>query len=1099
MPTITPTVSSPGFRVVTVGTGKDYATLDAFHTYANSVDIITNKEILCAEVYENQTLGGGGISGYGGGNASYYVLVRPVPGLDAATLEKENPLAYGTLGIEISVSSDVTREFRPGLVYEGLKFRFTGAKAYPSFSVQYDYGGTEATFRKCRFYVGSSFAPIQIGNNYGKATITDSLVVFAPTISTNLIVNVNPANGVKFERNTVARLGTAGSLAPDMNGNWVVRDNVFINMGGAAFPNRAGTFANNISSNSADTGNGFTIVAEKSMVIDEATNFRPKPNGSLIGAASTFAANTFDVENVSRGTAPNVGAGQTLGILPDSTAITYSGSLTATVNALSRLRFSTNNGLKDGQSVTLSFLSTNFTASNSNPILTAANPYVDVDFTFTGNLGSRALTVSASGTPTLPNLTLSVNVIAPIPADSLVITGPTTAVGGTPITLSVTTNHALVDAQAVSVMFSDGDGGVFSPNPLALNAAGFTKDVTYTAREISSGPHTITATTTGNLTIAQTTKSVNVSAAPPKYLSGENVYHAGVGQQFVTWADILAFLNGKDNVAATANVTVYVHSDLNLAGTLTLNANDTYRVNIKPAAGLGFADLDPGPQRFIPTNGVKLTLSGDAEICSGVNIEGFILVIPTTNRISYGTAYSTSTLGFCRNIINVTNASANESIYSGQNSRNCSFLSNVIIKHGGTGTAVRLGDGSGNFMHNTLIGVDGFTGGSLVTFGQYGAKGNIQGNVAYNAGVTPINLGEARGTTFKGNFTNVTPTGNSVSGFTYTAAQMFQNDASDIRPATGGPLIGTGSPSVVSTNDAYNRNYGFVPDAGAIQLAQITPLPSGTLTTYNGVKGQTITLLFNTTYTPQSGTAVLNPFDDGTSVLGVTNYGTVTFPTSTTCQVQFFSVRPGTYTFSGTLTNAGGNGTMTGVPQIKVLGVDGQPIMPKDPGVETGTPPAVTSVTISPTTASIAAGATQQFTSVVNSTGTVSQGVIWSVTGVSGATGGSINSSGLFTGPSTSAVTQFTVKATSTFDSTKFGSVTVTVLAQPVVTPDPSTGSPVYPPASKVALGFKYGPTGVEYTGTATGSGVNVTAEELAEAVWNYQIALSVPKFLAIK
>jgi hypothetical protein len=1098
MPTITPTVSSPGFRVVTVGTGKDYATLDAFLGYAGGVDIVTNQEVLCAEVYENQTLGSIGVSGYGGGNANYYVLVRPVPGLDAATLEKDNPLTYGTSGIQISVSTGPNREYRPGIVFEGFRIRFTGNGGL-AFNLKYDYGGTPQTFRKCRFYVeATTNAPLQIGESYGKGFINDSLIVFAPTSAAQFVNNYGNSS-INLNRNTFVRLGSAGAVSSNFGNGCVVKDNVFINIGGAAIVNRAGTFANNISSNAADAGTGFTIVAEKSMVIDEANNFRPKPGGTLIGAASTSAANTTDVENVSRGTTPNVGAGQTLGVPPDSTAITYTGSLTATVNAISRLRFSTNNGLKAGQTETLSFLSTNFTASNPSPVLDNSTPYVDVDFTFTGSVGSRALTVSATGTPTLSNLSLTMNIIAPIPADGMMITGPTTATGGTPITLTVTPNQALLDNQALSVMFSDADGGVFSPNPVSLNAAGFTKEVTYTARDTINGNRTITATTTGNLTIPQATKVVNVVAPAPKYLAGENVYHVGVGQQIVTWSDLLAFLNGKDNIGTLASIIVYVHSDLDVSGTLTINANDTYPVLIKPAPGLGFADLDQGPARFIPTVGVKLTHTNNSVIPSGVTFEGFHFVFPNTSQLRYGNAYVSGKSGFRRNFINVTSTTASESIFSGENVRDCAMVSNIIIKHGGTGVVARLGDGNGDFMQNTLIGMDGWSGSTIAAFGTFGAKGIIQGNVAYNAGVTPISKGDGARSNFKGNYTNVAPSSYTAEGFTLVTGQMFQNPNSDLRPAANGPLIGVGAVAATSTNDAYNRNYGFVPDAGAIQLAQITPLPGATLTTYNGVKGQTITLLFNTTYSPSSGTALLTPFDDGTSVLGVTNYGTVTFPSSTTCQVQFFSTRPGTYTFSGTVTNAGGNGAMTGVPQIKVLGVDGQPIAPTNPGVVTDTPATVTNVVVSPSSASISAGGTQQFTSVVNGTNNPSQGVTWSVAGVSGATGGSINSTGLFTGPSTSANTQFTVKATSTFDATKSGTVTITVLAQPVVV-DPTPTTPVYPPVNKVALGVKYGPTGVEYTGTFSGgNGTNVTAEELAEAVWNYQTALSIPKFLAIK
>jgi Bacterial Ig-like domain (group 2) len=90
------------------------------------------------------------------------------------------------------------------------------------------------------------------------------------------------------------------------------------------------------------------------------------------------------------------------------------------------------------------------------------------------------------------------------------------------------------------------------------------------------------------------------------------------------------------------------------------------------------------------------------------------------------------------------------------------------------------------------------------------------------------------------------------------------------------------------------------------------------------------------------------------------------------------------------------------------------------------------SVTVSPTSATVQTGATQQFTVAV--TGTSNTSVTWSVNGVTGgnATIGTISASGLYTAPvivpSTNPVT---VKAASTTDSTKSASAIVTVTAPP--------------------------------------------------------------------
>jgi hypothetical protein len=81
---------------------------------------------------------------------------------------------------------------------------------------------------------------------------------------------------------------------------------------------------------------------------------------------------------------------------------------------------------------------------------------------------------------------------------------------------------------------------------------------------------------------------------------------------------------------------------------------------------------------------------------------------------------------------------------------------------------------------------------------------------------------------------------------------------------------------------------------------------------------------------------------------------------------------------------------------------------------------ALISVSLSPTSATLLSGQSQQFTATV--TGSANTGVTWS------ATAGSISSSGLFTAPSVSANTTVTVTATSIVDPTKsaLGLVTVT-------------------------------------------------------------------------
>jgi len=102
-------------------------------------------------------------------------------------------------------------------------------------------------------------------------------------------------------------------------------------------------------------------------------------------------------------------------------------------------------------------------------------------------------------------------------------------------------------------------------------------------------------------------------------------------------------------------------------------------------------------------------------------------------------------------------------------------------------------------------------------------------------------------------------------------------------------------------------------------------------------------------------------------------------------------------------------------------------------------PPAssITSVAVSPNTASLAPGQTQQFSALVNGTGSYSSAVTWSASAP-----GSITSTGLYTAPATAG--SYTVTATSAQDASKSGAATVTVaktIADTLSYTNPSSGT----------------------------------------------------------
>ncbi|WP_041611252.1 hypothetical protein [Treponema primitia] len=91
-----------------------------------------------------------------------------------------------------------------------------------------------------------------------------------------------------------------------------------------------------------------------------------------------------------------------------------------------------------------------------------------------------------------------------------------------------------------------------------------------------------------------------------------------------------------------------------------------------------------------------------------------------------------------------------------------------------------------------------------------------------------------------------------------------------------------------------------------------------------------------------------------------------------------------------------------------------------------GTTPTVSTVTVSPADPSIAKGATQAFTAVVDGTNDPAQTVTWSVAG--NARIATAFNGATLTVANDEIVTSLTVRATSTLDPTKFGTTTVTLV-----------------------------------------------------------------------
>jgi hypothetical protein len=261
---------------------------------------------------------------------------------------------------------------------------------------------------------------------------------------------------------------------------------------------------------------------------------------------------------------------------------------------------------------------------------------------------------------------------------------------------------------------------------------------------------------------------------------------------------------------------------------------------------------------------------------------------------------------------------------------------------------------------------------------------------------------------------------------------------------------------------------------------------NGSVTT-NDLQGQHLVLTGTTYNGVTSGTATLIPSSSNPAGAEPKQVNLVI--TGTAWSATFDNIIPGNYIGPKLVfTNNAGAGVPLFAEPFSIISISGGGDLGNTAVVTT---PSVSNVAISPKTSTIAAGATQQFTTTLNAVNGADASITYSITG---STGGSITATGLFTGPTAMQDRVFSIVSKSNFDTTQFDTASITVLAQ-VAPVDPI---PVYPPVNKVTAGVKYGPTGVEYTGTYV-QGAGASVEEIVEAIWHDSSALSIPKFLAIK
>lgn len=383
--------------IKSIGTGKDYATFQAFATYVHSLDLVALDQRIIGEVYENLALPSNSYIAPLSYSANNYVTVRPAAGQSVNDLDQTGTLDYGTVGIELTFDY-ATYQFTigAGVEFEDFRIKVTGSKVGSAILVArqnttsaFPNNVKDPTLRRCRCLIqmtgsGSyAFDSIQ----YTTASLYEDCLFINEGTG---VTDIRTHNYALVQRNTFIGRGTGVGQTGASSWNHTgtkYRNNVYVQRGSKPLNRDAtgvGSFAE-VANNFADTAitgdaTGFTVATG---LLQGANDYRPATGSPLIGAASASAQNTSDLRKQFRGSVPDVGSAML-------TAATLPTKADATITSITVV----------GQKVTVSGTYTSSFTSVTGTLPAGATPNGAVTATTTVNAsGGTFSAVFAAVTP----------------------------------------------------------------------------------------------------------------------------------------------------------------------------------------------------------------------------------------------------------------------------------------------------------------------------------------------------------------------------------------------------------------------------------------------------------------------------------------------------------------------------------------------------------------------------------------------------------------------------------------------------------------------------------------------------------------------------
>ncbi|HTJ96657.1 MAG TPA: hypothetical protein VL381_04250 [Rhodocyclaceae bacterium] len=323
-------------RIITIGTGKDYASLNTFRAWLNAQDLVAQNLYIEAHVYENQSIASGAVFiGPQNSDMTRYCLIRPAPGLGVHDLNPTGMFDWKPNGILLNfvTGSYYALRISSGVVLQGFRITTSatgGATQAPLSlyqSVYVNLGTYQCGLRRNIFLADTSTAPcLSISGGLAggtSAVIADNLFI-TETVASNAAL-VELSEPCVIERNTFVRRNNTTMRTVTITVNYDAHTPIFRNNAIIGHSPESIRFVMNsaigIAARNASVGNyadgGVTILGYLNNVVTVANDLTislydltPADNSPLIGHADATAQTTPDLRGRNRGLTPDIGAVQ---------------------------------------------------------------------------------------------------------------------------------------------------------------------------------------------------------------------------------------------------------------------------------------------------------------------------------------------------------------------------------------------------------------------------------------------------------------------------------------------------------------------------------------------------------------------------------------------------------------------------------------------------------------------------------------------------------------------------------------------------------------------------------------------------------------------